>query len=70
MREFLESNGFKLEEYPDGLFWVKIAMNTDCGCDSILMQADEKFERFTIDYDGWPEDLSKEEFKAEVNKIK
>lgn len=65
MKEFLIENGFVLEQYPDGKFWILR------GHDELFIQLHEDYTNITLYQDGWVDDnLTEEELKDAVNQIK
>jgi hypothetical protein len=62
--EFLETNGFTLTQYPDGLFWVRRAH------EELLLQLNESRTRATLYDNGWVEDyLTVEEVQSTINQF-
>lgn len=72
MKDFLESKGFKLKQYPDGKFWVwKTNKKGLKSWEQAVLQCTEDFRDFTfMDSTGWVHDgFSEEEFKKLVDEV-
>lgn len=64
-KEQLIEDGFKLHQYPDGLFWLLFANN------DLFIQVDEALTNITLYDTGWTEsDLTDEEYLTVVAYIK
>lgn len=65
MKEFLIENGFNLEEYPDGFFWV-LRKHSEC-----FLQFSADFKDITLYQDGWVDDhLTHEELISAIKQMK
>lgn len=64
MKEFLESHGFELKQYPDGMFWVwKSNVKGIPSYEQTVLQSSENFDHFSAYIDGWVYDgYSPEDF--------
>ncbi len=70
MKELLMSKGFKLKQYPDGLFWVWTTEDRSyMDDDYTILQCTESFRDFTLGIGGYVYKITEEEFLVEVNKI-
>lgn len=64
--DYMVNNGFTLEQYPDGKFWV---LRHPHDTEEVFVQADETLTQFTLSDFGWVDDLTEEEFKECVQEI-
>ncbi len=63
--DWLKEQGFKLEQYPDGMFWL--LRNRE----ELFLQADEALTNFSLYQDGWVDDhLTNEEVYKAVEQMK
>lgn len=70
VQSFLTSKGFKLNQYGDLFLWEYCFPANDDPTFTNVYQCDEELSNCKLYIDGWVEDVSLEEFLAQVENLK